>query len=97
MLPHDGLFGDDAWQAFGAMHTSPSNIVTVGFSAPGFPGLLSAWHSIPHRPEAMADVASRRRASGAVTFLVLRGFGTSRSISVLIGCTLVAERFNVIY
>ena len=57
VLPHDGLFGDDAWQAFGAMHASPSNFVTVGFSAPGFTGVLAVWHSILHKPEAMADVA----------------------------------------
>ena len=98
VLPHDGLFGDDAWQAFGAMHASPSNLLTAGFSAPGFTALLSVWHSFVHRPEALADVAfAAGLVSGAVTFVVLRGFGTSRSISVLVASALVAGRLNVIY
>src|SRR5205823_6107545 len=57
VLPEDGLVGDDAWQAFGAMHASPSNLLTVGFSAPGFTAVLAVWHAIARRPESMADVA----------------------------------------
>ncbi|MDQ1448049.1 MAG: hypothetical protein QOC79_1020 [Actinomycetota bacterium] len=98
VLPHDGLFGDDAWQALGAMHASPAHFLTVGFSGPGFTAVLSVWHTIARRPEALADVAFAAGVLGpAVFYLVLRRIGNHRSICLLIGSALAAERLNIIY
>ncbi len=98
VLPHDGLFGDDAWQAFGATKGSLRNFMTVGFSAPGFTAALMVWHQLVSAPEAMADLAF---AAGVVTpavlYVALRRFGFVWSISVLLSAALVSERFNIIY
>jgi len=98
VLPHDGLFGDDAWQAFGAARGSLRDFMTVGFSAPGFTGLLMLWHRLASTPETMADVAF---AAGVVTpavlYVALRRFGMAWSVSVLIGAAVASEKFNVIY
>jgi hypothetical protein len=42
-VPADGLFYDDAWQAFGAWKGSPSELITVGQTQPGFTAGLMAW------------------------------------------------------
>lgn len=98
VLPHDGLFGDDAWQVFGAVHASPSNFVTVGFSGLGFTAVLSVWHTIARGPESLADVAFTAGVLGpAVFYGALRRFGNRRSISLLIGNALAAERLNIVY
>jgi len=98
VLPHDGLFGDDAWQAFGAAKGSLRDFMTVGFSAPGFTGILMLWHQLSGTPETMADVAF---AAGVVTpaalYVALRRFGMAWSVSVLIGAAVACEKFNVIY
>ncbi|MDP9333884.1 MAG: hypothetical protein M3Q30_11350 [Actinomycetota bacterium] len=98
VLPHDGLFGDDAWQAFGAAKGSPGNFITVGFSAPGFTGALMIWHRLVGAPERMAYLAF---AGGVVTpavlYVALRRFGYVWSISLLLGAALVSENLNVVY
>jgi hypothetical protein len=98
VLPHDGLFGDDAWQAFGAAKGSLSNFITVGFSAPGFTGALMVWHRVVGGPEKMADLAF---AAGVVTpvvvYVALRRFGYAWSISLLLGAALASEKVNVVY
>jgi hypothetical protein len=98
VLPHDGLFGDDAWQAFGAAKGSLRDLMTVGFSGPGFTATLMLWHRLAHAPETMADLAF---AAGVVTpavlYVALRRFGLAWSISVLLGGAVASEKFNVIY
>jgi hypothetical protein len=98
ILPHNGLFGDDAWQAFGAARGSLSNFITVGFSAPGFTAALMVLHRFVGRPEQMADLAF---AAGVVTpavlYVALRRFGYAWSISLLLSAALVSERLNVVY
>ena len=98
VLPHDGLFGDDAWQAFGAMHGSASNFITVGFSAPGFTGALMVWHWFVGAPERLADLAFAGGVlTPAVLYVALRRFGYAWSISLLVGAALVSENLNVVY
>src|SRR5260221_2940583 len=98
VLPHDGLFGDDAWQGFGAAKGSLGNFITVGFSAPGFTGALMVWHRFVGAPEQMADLAF---AAGVVTpavlYIALRRFGFVWSISLLLGAALASEKLNVVY
>jgi len=98
VLPHDGLFGDDAWQAFGVMHASAGHFLTVGFSGLGFTVLVIGWHALAPRPEELAQVAFAAGMVGpALLYVVLRRFGNRRSISLLIGSALVAERLNIVY
>jgi hypothetical protein len=98
VLPHDGLFGDDAWQAFGAIHASAGHFLTVGFSGLGFTTLLIVWHALAPGPEQLAQVAFAAGVVGpAVFYVLLRRFGNRRSISLLIGSAVVSERLNIIY
>ena len=98
VLPHNGLFPDDAWQAFGASKGSPNNLVTVGFSAPGYTGALMVWHRLAGAPERMADLAfAAGVATPAVLYVALRRFGYARSISLLLGAALVYEKLHVVY
>ena len=91
VLPHDGLFGDDAWQAFGAANGSLRDFMTVGFSAPGFTGVLMLWHRLAGTPEAMADLAFAAGVmTPAVLYVALRRFGMAWSVSVLIGAAVAA-------
>ena len=98
VLPHDGLFGDDAWQAFGAANASLSNFLTVGFSAPGFTAALTVWHRLFGAPEHMADLAfAAGVVSPAVLYVALRRFGYLWSTSLVLGAALGAEHLNVVY
>jgi hypothetical protein len=98
VLPHDGLFGDDAWQAFGAAKGSVSHFITVGFSAPGFTGALMVWHRVVGAPEKMADLPFLAGVvTPAVVYVALRRFGYARSISLLLGAALASEKLNVVY
>ncbi|MDQ1436032.1 MAG: hypothetical protein QOF59_2848 [Actinomycetota bacterium] len=98
VLPHGGLLPDDAWQAFGAAKGSPGNLLTVGFSSPGFTGALMVWSRITGPPERMANLAF---AAGVVTpaviYAALRRFGYVPSISLLLGAALVSEKLNIVY
>lgn len=98
VLPHDGLFGDDSWEQFGAARGSFSNIFTVGFSNPGFTAVLMVWHGLVPSAESAAWFAFVAGILGApATYLALRSFGTARSVSLLLGAAVAAQRFNVIY
>ncbi|MDQ1385740.1 MAG: hypothetical protein QOG65_3119 [Actinomycetota bacterium] len=98
VLPHDGLSGDDAWQALGAAKGSLGNFITVGFSAPGFTGALMVWNRLVAGPERMADLAF---VAGVLTppvaYVLLRRFGYARSICLLVGTAIAAESLNIAY
>jgi hypothetical protein len=98
VLPHDGLFGDDAWQALGAAKGSVGNFITVGFSAPGFTAALMVWHRVIGAPEKMADLAFAAGVlTPAVVYVVLRRFGYERSICLLVGAAIASESMNIEY
>jgi hypothetical protein len=98
ILPHDGLSPDDAWQAFGAAKGSMGNLLTVGFSAPGFTGALMVWHRLFGAPDQMADLAFAAGVmTPAVLYVALRRFGYVRSISLLLGAALVSENLHIVY
>ncbi|MCU1464705.1 MAG: hypothetical protein JWM72_633 [Actinomycetia bacterium] len=98
VLPLGGLLPDDAWQAFGAAKGSPGNLLTVGFSSPGFTGALMVWSRITGPPERMANLAfAAGVVTPAVVYAALRRFGYCRSISLLLGAALVSERLNIVY
>jgi hypothetical protein len=98
VLPLGGLLPDDAWQAFGAAKGSPGNLLTVGFSSPGFTSALMVWSRITGPPERMANIAfAAGVVTPAVVYAALRRFGYSRSISLLLGAALVSERLNIVY
>ncbi len=98
MLVHDGLFPDDGWQAFGAAKGSLSNLLTVGFSAPGFTGALMVWYRLVGAPERMVDLAFAAGVlTPAVLYVALRRFGYIWSISLLLGAALASEKLNIVY
>jgi hypothetical protein len=98
VLPHGLLFPDEAWEALGAAKGSLGNLLTVGFSAPGFTGVLMGWHKLFGVPEQMAYVPF---AAGIVTppltYVALRRFGSAPSIGLLLGAALASEKLNIVY
>ncbi len=98
VLPQGILFPDEAWQALGAAKGSLGNLLTVGFSAPGFTSVLMGWHQLFSAPLKMAYVPF---AAGVVTppltYVALRRFGAARSVSLLLGAALASERLNIVY
>jgi hypothetical protein len=98
VLPHDGLWGDDAWVAFGAKHGSPGGLLTAGFAHPGFTAVLMVWSRVLRAPEDMAVVPfAIGVVSPTVLYVALRRFGHAVSISLLLAVSLLAARFHVEY
>jgi hypothetical protein len=98
-LPHDGLWFDDSWVATGALKGSFSQLLTVGSAHPGFTGLLMAWSQVTG--SSSLGLAYPALVAGTLgppsLYLVLRRFGYARSISVLLGASLVVGDVDIVY
>src|SRR6476620_10410965 len=75
-FPKDGLFYDDAWQAFGAAEGRLAQFFTIGQTQPGFGFELIAWTRLFwHGASTMVVPALIAGALGPVAlYLVLRRF-----------------------
>jgi len=98
-FPPDGLFYDDAWQAFGAAEGSVRQFLTVGQTQPGFGLELIAWTRIfGHGSSTMVVPAMIAGALGpAALYLVLRRFGYAVSIAFLLGAALTVCATAITY
>jgi hypothetical protein len=98
-VPADGLFYDDAWQAFGARKGSLSELVTVGQTQPGFTAGLMMWTRLFGM--STASLVTPAFIAGTLgppaLYLVLRRFGHARSIAFLVGAALASAQIHIIY
>jgi hypothetical protein len=98
-VPPDGLFYDDAWQAFGAWKGSFSELLTVGMTQPGFTAGLMMWT----RLFGMGTAALVTPALIAGTlgppavYAGLRWFGFARSIALLAAAALSSAQVHIVY
>jgi hypothetical protein len=97
-IPEDGLFHDDAWQAFGAWKGSLSNLVTVGMTQPGFTAGLMVWTRL--FGVSSAALVTPALIAGTLgppaLYLGLRRFGYARSVALLVGAALSSTRLHII-
>ena len=97
-LPTDGLWHDDAWVVLGATKGSLSHLFTVGADHPGFTLLLMAWTRFGGSIESTSYPAFVAGTLGPpALYLVLRCLGFERSISALLGATLVGAHIHIMY
>ena len=98
-FPPDGLFYDDAWQAFGAAEGTLRQFFTIGQTQPGFGLELIAWTRIfGHDASTMVVPAMIAGALGpAALYLVLRRFGYALSIAFLLGASLAVCETAITY
>jgi hypothetical protein len=98
-FPRDGLFFDDAWQAFGAAEGSFRQLLTVGAIEPGFGVELMAWSRIfGSGASSMVVPAMIAGALGPpALYLVLRKFGYAVSVSLLLGAALTVCETAIVY
>jgi hypothetical protein len=98
-VPADGLFYDDAWQAFGAWKGSPSELITVGQTQPGFTAGLMAWTRVFGM--GTASVVAPALIAGTLgpplLYVALRRFGYVRSIAFLAGAALTSAEVHIAY
>jgi hypothetical protein len=98
-VPADGLFYDDAWQAFGAWKGSLTNLIAVGQSQPGFTAGLMVWTRL--FGTSTASLVTPALVAGTLgppaLYLGLRRFGYARSIAFLVGAALSSAQVHIIY
>jgi hypothetical protein len=98
-VPPDGLFYDDAWQAFGAWKGSFSEILTVGMTQPGFTAGLMLWTRL--LGISTAALVTPALIAGTLgppaVYAGLRWFGFARSIALLIAAALSSAQVHIIY
>jgi hypothetical protein len=98
-FPPDGLFYDDAWQAFGAATGGFGQLITIGGTQPGFGLELMVWTRIfGSGASAMVVPAMIAGALGPPTlYLVLRKFGYAVSVSLLLGAAFTVCETAIVY
>lgn len=98
-VPADGLFYDDAWQAFGAWKGSPSELITVGQTQPGFTAGLMAWTRVFGLGTAslVAPALIAGTLGPPLLYVALRRFGYARSIALLAGAALTSAGVHIAY
>jgi hypothetical protein len=98
-VPSDGLFYDDAWQAFGASKGSFLEFITAGQTQPGFTVGLMAWTRI--FGTSTAAFISPALIAGTLgppaLYVGLRWFGHARSIALLAGAALASAAVHIEY
>ncbi len=97
--PHDGLFWDDAWQAFASTKASFSQLYIAGQTQPGFTVLLAMWSRVfGAAPSTLVLPAKIAGALGPFAlYLVLRWFRYSRSVAFLMGALLAVNTAHVFH
>jgi hypothetical protein len=98
-VPSDGLFYDDAWQAFGAWKGSFLEFITVGQTQPGFTVGLMGWTRVfGTSTAALVTPALIAGTLGPPALYVgLRWFGHARSIALLAGAALASAAVHIEY
>jgi hypothetical protein len=98
-VPPDGLFYDDAWQAFGAWKGSVLEFITAGQTQPGFTVGLMAWTRIfGSSTAALITPALIAGSLGPPALYVgLRWFGHARSIALLAAAALASAAVHIEY
>ena len=98
-FPRDGLFFDDAWQAFGASAGAFKQFITVGQTQPGFGLELMVWSRVfGSGSSSMVLPAMIAGALGPpVLYLVLRKFGYAVSVSLLLATALTVCETAILY
>jgi hypothetical protein len=97
-LPTNGLWHDDAWVAYGAAEGSLSRLFTVGADHPAFTLVLMGWTRLGGDFESMSYLALIAGTLGPPSlYFVLRHLGVERSISTVLGATLVAANIHIMY
>jgi len=98
-LPSDGLFYDDAWQAFGVAKASLSQWYTVGQSQPGFTFVMIVWTRVfGDGSTSMVTPALIAGSIGPPTlYLTLRRFRHARSTALLVGAMLSASTTDIVF
>jgi hypothetical protein len=97
-MPTDGLWFDDSWVAAGAIHGSPTALLSHGSGTPGFTAILMAVHRLGGSlhdlgiPSLVAGVAAP-----PLLYLALRSWGFERAIAALLSAALVVSRVHVLY
>jgi hypothetical protein len=98
-VPVDGLFYDDAWQAFGARNGSFGELITVGQTQPGFTAGLMVWTRLFGM--STASLVTPALIAGTLgppaLYLGLRRFGYARSVAFLAGAVLSSAQLHIIY
>jgi hypothetical protein len=98
-FPPDGLFYDDAWQAFGAIKGSFRQLFTVGQTQPGFGLELMVWNRI--FGSSAATMVTPALIAGALgppaLYLTLRKLRYAVSISFLLGVALTVNETAILY
>jgi hypothetical protein len=89
-VPHDGLFWDDAWQAFGSTKASLGQLFIAGQTQPGFTVLITVWSQV--FGTAASTLVLPAKIAGALgpvaLYFVLRWFRYSRSVALLMATIL---------
>jgi hypothetical protein len=98
-VPADGLFYDDAWQAFGAWKGSLSEFVSVGQTQPGFTLGLMAWTKL--FGISTASLVTPALIAGTLgppaLYAGLRWLDFSRSTALVAGAALVNAQVHIQY
>jgi hypothetical protein len=98
-VPPDGLFYDDAWQAFGAWKGSFSELLTVGLTQPGYTAGLIVWTRL--FGIGTAALVTPALIAGTLgppaVFAGLRWFGFTRSIALLSAAALSSAQVHIVY
>jgi hypothetical protein len=95
----DGLFYDDAWQAFGAWKGSLFEVITVGQTQPGFTAGLMLWTRVFGM--GTASLVTPAMIAGTLgpplLYLAFRRFGYARSVAFLAGAALTGAEVHISY
>jgi hypothetical protein len=98
-VPADGLFYDDAWQAFGAWKGEFSELITVGLTQPGFTAGLMVWTRL--FGTSTASLVTPAQIAGilgpAAIYAGLRWFGFSWSPALLTAAALASAPVHIKY
>jgi hypothetical protein len=98
-VPGDGLFYDDAWQAFGAWKGSFSEVISVGVTQPGFTAGLMVWTRLFGM--STASLVTPALVAGTLgppaLYVAMRWLGISRSVALLAGAALSSAPVHIEY
>ncbi len=98
-FPSDGLFYDDAWQAFGAVEGGFRQLFTVGQTQPGLGLELMVWSRVfgSSASTMIAPAVIAGSLGPPALYLTLRKFRYAVSISFLLGAALTVCETAIVY
>jgi hypothetical protein len=98
-VPGDGLFYDDAWQAFGAWKGSFSEVISVGLTQPGYTAGLMAWTRLfgTSTTSLVTPALIAGTLGPPALYAGLRWFGFSRAVALFAGAALSSAPVHIEY